>query len=393
MGNNPSWNKGCQQCPVERVSWYDAQEFIIRLNRKGTGIIYRMPTEAEWEFAARGGKKGRGFRYAGSSDLMQVAWHGANAGDNTHPVKSKAANELGLYDMSGNVWEWCADLYGDYNAGSQKNPKGPPTGTKRIMRGGSWSSDADGCSISGRSPNLPDDASRLIGFRLAISTNHVSVNPTEQSSKASNNTSPTRNDAGKASNATSILVQTTHGSNLRLRSTPSEEGTILASIPNQSALELLDVDPNSTVINGATGNWLKVRYEGQYGWVWGPFTSYRDGQNPALRQQNPTTSAPAAERVVPNNTPPPRKSVRAAQDQKIIKVYYNRRPLEMPLATFNKYAYQAKPQPCTHAALSNKCSGCLGSGYAEDIELRMQYNIEYAIMNCPTCRGRGWFCR
>lgn len=337
---------------------------------------------------------------------MEVAWYRDNAGDNTHPVKSKFANELGLYDMSGNVWEWCADFFDDYKVGSQKNPSGPSTGTKRVLRGGSRASAADVCSISRRSYNVPDDSSSLYGFRLAISTSDVSVHAQEKSTNTTNRSTSSKNNIEKAARPSSISVRTPNGSNLRMRSLPSEDGSILASIPNASALELIAVDPKSTAVSGTTGHWLMVRYNGRSGWVWGPFTSYSDEQTASAKrqapakqettsdqQQKPPAAAPAADQVAPNRTPPPRNTIRAAQEQKMIQVYYNRRPMEMSQAAYNKAVYQSKPQPCMHEALSNKCPGCMGSGYAQDIELRMEYNVQYAIMTCPSCRGRGWFCR
>ncbi len=136
MGENPSNNEGCDQCPVEQVSWDDVQKFIKELNRQ-TGKNYRLPTEAEWEYAARGGQKSNKTKFAGSQNLGAVGWYSDNS-SKTHPVGGKAPNELGIYDMSGNVWEWCADWYGDYSSGSQTNPKGPGSGSYRVLRGGSW---------------------------------------------------------------------------------------------------------------------------------------------------------------------------------------------------------------------------------------------------------------
>jgi len=123
MGSNPSLNKAGDDYPVERVSWEDCQEFVRKLNAR-TGLKFRLPTEAEWEYAARGGRKSRGYKYSGSNSLGDVAWYEANSGGGTHPVGRKSPNELGLYDMSGNVWEWCQDWYGDYGSSSQTDPAG-----------------------------------------------------------------------------------------------------------------------------------------------------------------------------------------------------------------------------------------------------------------------------
>ena len=148
MGSNPSYFKGNNQLPVERVSWDDCQEFIKELNRL-TGKEFRLPTEAEWEYAARGGKYSRGYKYSGSNNADEVAWY-YNCSGSTHPVKTKKANELGLYDMSGNVWEWCNDWYGRYQSYSQTNPTGPSKGGFRMDRGGSWYESAWGVRVSFR---------------------------------------------------------------------------------------------------------------------------------------------------------------------------------------------------------------------------------------------------
>ena len=138
MGSNPSRYTGDDNLPVEQVSWKDVQEFIQKLNAL-TGKTYRLPTEAEWEYAARGGNQSQGYKYAGSNTVGDVAWHYGNSDHKTHPVGQKQPNELGLYDMSGNVWEWCQDWYGDYSSSAQTNPTGPSSGSYRVLRGGSWS--------------------------------------------------------------------------------------------------------------------------------------------------------------------------------------------------------------------------------------------------------------
>ena len=137
MGSNPSYFEGDNQRPVENVSWNDCQKFIKKLNRL-TGKEFRLPTEAEWEYAARGGKYSRGYKYSGSDNADEVAWYDSNSGSKTHPVKTKKDNELGLYDMSGNVWEWCNDWWGCYQSNSQTNPTGPSEGESRVLRGGGW---------------------------------------------------------------------------------------------------------------------------------------------------------------------------------------------------------------------------------------------------------------
>ena len=167
MGGNPSNFKNCEDCPVESVSWDDVQEFLAKLNAK-TGKTYRLPTEAEWEYAARGGSQRRGYKYAGSNRLDEVAWYDGNSGDKTHPVGQKKANELGLYDISGNVWEWCSDWYDDYPSTAQTNPKGPSTGSDRVLRGGSWYFYAEICRSAHRGNYGPDFRGNLVGFRLVF---------------------------------------------------------------------------------------------------------------------------------------------------------------------------------------------------------------------------------
>ena len=174
MGSNPSYFKG-DDLPVERVSWNDCKEFIGRLNQL-TGANFRLPTEAEWEYAARGGAKSRGYKYSGSNSIGDVAVYEVNSynkGSNhpdygTHAVGTKSPNELGIYDMSGNVWEWCEDLYGDYSGGSQTNPKGPSSGSYRVSRGGSWIYGAGRCRVSNRSNYSPVSRGSDLGFRVVL---------------------------------------------------------------------------------------------------------------------------------------------------------------------------------------------------------------------------------
>ena len=166
MGSNPSEFKGDNR-PVESVSWDDCQEFIRKLNDL-TGQNFRLPTEAEWEFACRGGNNSRGYKYSGNNYIDNVAWYDGNSGNKTHPVATKSPNELGIYDMSGNVWEWCADWYGKYSSGAQTNPKGPYDGSLRVCRGGSWFYDAWFCRSSIRYFNYPTLRGDYLGLRLAL---------------------------------------------------------------------------------------------------------------------------------------------------------------------------------------------------------------------------------
>ena len=166
MGSNPSNFKGAQN-PVERVSWNDCQNFIKKLNSL-TGRTFRLPTEAEWEYAARGGNKSRHYKYSGSDNIDDVAWHDGNSGGSTHAVGTKAANELGIYDLSGNVWEWCSDWYGFYNEGAQTNPQGPSSGSDRVLRGGCWCYFAWYCRVSYRNGYDPNYSSYYYGLRLVL---------------------------------------------------------------------------------------------------------------------------------------------------------------------------------------------------------------------------------
>lgn len=165
MGSNPSYFKGSRR-PVECVSWNDCQDFIRKLNSL-TGQNFRLPTEAEWEYVARGGRSG-GTKYAGSNSIGDVAWYDGNSGDQIHDVATKRANSLGIYDMSGNVWEWCQDWYGNYSSSSQTNPQGPSTGSSRVYRGGSWVDRASYCRVSIRNGRGPDCRYNNLGLRLAL---------------------------------------------------------------------------------------------------------------------------------------------------------------------------------------------------------------------------------
>ena len=166
-GNNPSSFGNCDECPVDNVSWDDVQQYLEKLNAK-TGEHYRLPTEAEWEYAARGGNKSLRYTYSGSNNIDEVAWYGGNAGGRTHSVAEKKPNELGIYDMSGNVWEWCSDWYDKdyYNNSPERNPQGPNNGKYRVLRGGSWLNYALSCRVSIRYYNDPTIRYYINGFRV-----------------------------------------------------------------------------------------------------------------------------------------------------------------------------------------------------------------------------------
>ena len=146
MGDNPSKFKGIKR-PVEQVSWDDCMQFITKLN-KITGKKYRLPTEAEWEYAARGGNHSRGYMYAGSNSVAEVAWYNDNSINETHDVGIKRANELGLYDMAGNVLEYVNDWFALYSRSPQTNPTGPSSGFYHVARGGSWSVAGEDCRVT-----------------------------------------------------------------------------------------------------------------------------------------------------------------------------------------------------------------------------------------------------
>ena len=167
MGSNPSNFKGSQK-PVEQVSWNDCKQFITKLNQL-TGKNFRLPTEAELEYAARGGNKSQGYKYSGNNTIDDVAWYKDNSNSKTHNVKTKSPNELGIYDMSGNVWEWCEDWYGNYSSDSLTNPTGPSSGYSRVLRGGCWYYNARYSRVSSRNSSIPAYRLANCGLRLAIS--------------------------------------------------------------------------------------------------------------------------------------------------------------------------------------------------------------------------------
>ena len=173
MGSNPSEHVGVVY-PVENVSWNDCQTFISKLNLmladQLNGMKFRLPTEAEWEFAARGGNKSMHYQYSGGNDIDKIAWNKDNSDDNTHAIMNKTSNELGLYDMSGNVWEWCQDWYDSnyYSNSPTVNPQGPSSSYWRVFRGGSWNN-AENCRTARREFYTPQSARNHIGFRLVLS--------------------------------------------------------------------------------------------------------------------------------------------------------------------------------------------------------------------------------
>jgi len=175
MGTNSSYFQASNdaifgtdlQRPVEMVSWEDCQTFITKLNEL-TGKTFRLPTEAEWEYAARGGNMNQGYMYAGSDNVDDVAWYNNNSNSTTNTVATKTPNELRLYDMSGNVWEWCQDWWGDYSSEAQNNPSGPDSGSTHICRSGSWNQNFTLCRVSTRNDFNPTDTRNNLGLRLAL---------------------------------------------------------------------------------------------------------------------------------------------------------------------------------------------------------------------------------
>lgn len=178
MGKNPSLGKRGGNYPVNKVSWVDCQKFIRRLNSQ-TGLKFRLPTEAEWEYAARGGKKSKGYRYAGSDNPDRVGWYKENSWEkcdaegnrlwHVHEAGGKKANELGIFDMSGNLWEWCQDWAGDYDTRARTDPKGALAGIARVVRGGCFRAVAGRCRVSARWEYVPDQSRDFLGLRLALS--------------------------------------------------------------------------------------------------------------------------------------------------------------------------------------------------------------------------------
>lgn len=167
MGSNPSVTKGAK-LPVTNVSWLNCKDFVARLSEL-TGMAFRLPTEAEWEFAARGGNRSQKARYSGGNDLQSLAWYSTTSNSEVHAVATKQPNELGIYDMSGNVGEWCSDWYANYEDVPVRDPQGPYSGTYRVLRGGSWNSETSSCRVSARGANQSSYTSVSNGLRLALS--------------------------------------------------------------------------------------------------------------------------------------------------------------------------------------------------------------------------------
>jgi sulfatase modifying factor 1 len=169
MGNNPSSTQ-CDDCPVDNITWDDAQAYCQKLSQLN-GKTYRLPTEAEWEYAARGGIKGKGYTYSGSNSIEEVGWYGGNSDNSIHPVGEKQPNELGLYDLTGNVNEWCSDWYDQnyYGSSPAQNPRGASTGSFRVIRGGGWLSPSGSCRATCRIVCAPDSHFGGLGFRPVVS--------------------------------------------------------------------------------------------------------------------------------------------------------------------------------------------------------------------------------
>ena len=168
MGNNPSEFKNCgDSCPVENVSWNDVQEFIKKLNKNEATTKYRLTTEAEWEYACRAGSEAE-FCFGDDEELLaDYGWHEENSDYETHPVGQKKPNDWGLYDMHGNVWEWCQDWYGHYPSEPVTDPRGPSSGSFRVFRGGGWYNVAHRCRSANRNRSFPASRHGPLGFRLA----------------------------------------------------------------------------------------------------------------------------------------------------------------------------------------------------------------------------------
>ena len=216
---NTSWpirGEG-ENYPIYYVSLKDCQDFIRKLNSL-TGRTFRLPTEAEWEYAARGGRKSNHTQYSGSKNIYEVAWYNGNSGNTTHYVKSRKHNELGIYDMSGNVCEWCQDWYGSYSSNAQINPTGPSSGKFPVIRGGSWIDSDSSCRSAGRSNISPDDGNSCLGLRLALSDNTAASVATQKPAQQ-------QPAASKPSNSKNTLTFTVKGITFNMKKV--EGGTFM----------------------------------------------------------------------------------------------------------------------------------------------------------------------
>jgi len=206
MGNVPSRFREDANCPVERVSWEDCEAFCGKLRQKFSGLEARLPSEAEWEYACRAGTEsayndGSACTEPAGADpaLVELGWFAANSEERTHAVRGKRVNAWGLYDMHGNVWEWCADWYGSYSAADQRDPTGPPRGAHRVFRGGSWYSPALICRSASRFNWLPTVRNSYLGFRLA--RGQVSQGVSRQAEQGSEASGRPRSDEGRGAGA------------------------------------------------------------------------------------------------------------------------------------------------------------------------------------------------
>jgi hypothetical protein len=238
--------------PMYYISWEEAQKFIERLNA-ATGKRYRLPTEAEWEYAARGGNQSKGYRYAGSNSSGDVAWFDGNSGESTHPVGTKTANELGIYDMSGNVLEWCYDWYDDYSSSSQTNPTGASSGSNRVLRGGSWYFYAQYCRVALRNSRSPGIRNSVLGFRLVLSSEQKE-SATSGSTASGNTIDHSSSPSASASSTASYL--TTDGTNFTFDSDGINGRTITVSTDGSSwEVSLL---PSWCSVKDKTGNSFRL---------------------------------------------------------------------------------------------------------------------------------------
>lgn len=244
MGSNPSTFISSNN-PVNNVSWIDCQNFIRELN-KLTGKNFRLPTEAEWEFAARGGNKSNNYKYAGSHAIGLAAWYKDNSSKTIHSVGSSLSNELGLYDMSGNVNEWCQDWKGSYSAKSVNNPSGPTSGSSRIIRGGSWNSNAQSCRVSFRNSFQQDYRNDDLGFRLAMAENvnsSIQINTTPSGSTRAQN-----NNVGSSSqfyNNPSVLLNKDKSLKLLDVTVNKVETVLTFSFKNDRGSQGMNIDRNA----------------------------------------------------------------------------------------------------------------------------------------------------